>query len=74
MNIKAQAAKNLSGLISKIGSYNNTKISEKTVKVNVSSAISQVQTLLNKINALPRNKTVTVKVNQSGSVLRILAA
>ena len=67
MNIKAQAAKNLSGLIAKIGSYNNTKISEKTVKVNVSNAISQVQTLLNKINALPRTKTVTVKVSQSGS-------
>ena len=67
----ALAAKNLSGLISKIGSYNNTKISEKTVKVNVSSAISQVQSLLNKINALPRNKTVTVKVNQSGSVPKI---
>lgn len=65
------SAKNLSGLISKIGSYNNTKISEKTVKVNVSNAISQVQTLLNKINALPRNKTVTVKVNQSGSVPKI---
>ena len=61
------AAKNLSGLISKIGSYNSTKISEKTVKVNVSNAISQVQTLLNKINALPRTKTVTVKVSQSGS-------
>lgn len=68
MNIKAQAAKNLSGLIAKIGSYNNTKISEKTVKVNVSNAISQVNTLLNKINALPNNKTVRINVSQSGSV------
>lgn len=68
MNIKAQAAKNLSGLIAKIGSYNNTKISEKTVKVNVSNAISQVQTLLNKINALPSSKTVRINVSQSGSV------
>ena len=67
MNIKAQAAKNLSGLIRKIESYNETTISQKTVKVNVSNAISQVQTLLNKINALPRTKTVTVKVSQSGS-------
>lgn len=64
----SQSAKNLSGLIRKIESYNETTISQKTVKVNVSNAISQVQTLLNKINALPRNKTVTVKVNQSGSV------
>ena len=61
------AAKNLSGLIRKIESYNETTISQKTVKVNVSNAISQVQTLLNKINALPRTKTVTVKVSQSGS-------
>ena len=68
MNIKAQAAKNLSGLIRKIESYNGTTISQKTVKVNVSNAISQVQTLLNKINALPRNKTVSIKVSQSGSV------
>lgn len=67
----ALAAKNLSGLIRKIESYNETTISQKTVKVNVSSAISQVQTLLNKINALPRNKTVTVKVNQNGSVPKI---
>ena len=62
------AAKNLSGLIRKIESYNGTNIPQKTVKVNVSSAINQVQTLLNKINALPRTKTVTVKVSQSGSV------
>ena len=53
------SAKNLSGLIAKIGSYNNTKISEKTVKVNASNAISQVNTLLNRINALPSSKTVT---------------
>ena len=63
----SQSAKNLSGLIRKIESYNETTISQKTVKVNVSNAISQVQTLLNKINALPRTKTVTVKVSQSGS-------
>lgn len=68
MNIKAQAAKNLSGLIAKIGSYNNTKISEKTVKVNVSNAISQVNTLLSRINALPSSKTVRINVSQSGSV------
>ena len=68
MNIKAQAAKNLSGLIAKIGSYNNTKISEKTVKVNVSNAISQVNTLLSKINALPSSKIVRINVSQSGSV------
>lgn len=67
----SQSAKNLSGLIRKIESYNETTISQKTVKVNVSNAISQVQTLLNKINALPRNKTVTVKVNQNGSVPKI---
>ena len=62
------AAKNLSGLIRKIESYNETTISQKTVKVNVSNAISQVQTLLNKINALPNNKTVRINVSQSGSV------
>lgn len=62
------AAKNLSGLIAKIGSYNNTKISEKTVKVNVSNAISQVNTLLSRINALPSSKTVRINVSQSGSV------
>ena len=73
MNIKALAAKNLSGLIRKIESYNETTISQKTVKVNVSNAISQVQSLLNKINALPRSKTVTVKVNQSGSVPKTLS-
>ena len=64
----AQSAKNLSGLIRKIESYNGTKIPQKTVSVNVSNAIKQVQTLLNKINALPRNKTVSIKVSQSGSV------
>ena len=62
------SAKNLSGLIAKIGSYNSTKISEKTVKVNVSNAISQVNTLLSKINALPSSKTVRINVSQSGSV------
>lgn len=64
----SQSAKNLSGLIRKIESYNETTISQKTVKVNVSNAISQVQTLLNKINALPNNKTVRINVSQSGSV------
>lgn len=67
----AQGAKNLSGLISKIDSYNKKTISTKTVKVNVSNAISQINTLLNKINSLPRTKTVTVKVSQSGSVPKI---
>lgn len=62
------AAKNLSGLISKIDSYNRKTISTKTVKVNTSNAISQINTLLNRINALPKTKTVTVKVAQSGSV------
>lgn len=67
----AQGAKNLSGLISKIDSYNKKTISTKTVKVNVSNAISQINTLLNKINSLPRTKTVTVKVSQSGSVPKV---
>lgn len=73
MNIKAQAAKNLSGLIRKIESYNETTISQKTVKVNVSSAISQVNTLLSRINALPSSKTVRINVSQSGSVPKTLS-
>ena len=71
MNIKAQAAKNVSGTIRKIDEYNKKTISTKTIKINASNAISQVNTLLNKINSLPRTKTVTVKVGQSGSVPKI---
>ena len=71
MNIKAQAAKNVSGTIRKIDEYNKKTISTKTIKINASNAISQVNTLLNKIKALPTTKTVTVKVAQKGSVPKV---
>ena len=71
MNIKAQAAKNVSGTIRKIDEYNRKTITAKTVKINATNAINQINTLLNKINALPTTKTVRVKVAQSGSISNI---
>ena len=74
MNIKAQAAKNVSGTIRKIDEYNRKTISTKTVKVNASNAINQINTLLNKINSLPRTKTITVKVSQNGNLPKVSKA